>query len=190
MQVLIKIEERYLQLAKRLLLCIGAPALFLAAGIGYADITAPSFKAGDPLSASTMNAGFKTLTDAFNAQQATISALQGTVASLTTQLNAATNPNPDRPRGYTRNLGDGSAGIVSCMRGADAVVKVGTGQSAFWIDHYEASLWKTIDRRPAPRWATTTAMWGSPAFLTTASPARTRVPSTRSPSPGLRPHAS
>lgn len=53
-------------------------------------------------------------------------------------------PNPDCPGGYTKDPGPAApflpASIV-CQKGADEVVKVGTGASAFWIDRYEASVW-------------------------------------------------
>lgn len=33
----------------------------------------------------------------------------------------------------------------ACTRGGDAVVRVGEGSTAFWIDRYEASVWSGID---------------------------------------------
>lgn len=49
----------------------------------------------------------------------------------------------DCPIGYER---DSSAiGMVLCKRGADEVVRVGKGGSAFWIDRYEASVFENED---------------------------------------------
>ncbi len=45
---------------------------------------------------------------------------------------------PDCPVGYDRA---GSAPPIVCLKGADEIVKVGTGAAAFWIDRYEASVW-------------------------------------------------
>ncbi len=49
----------------------------------------------------------------------------------------------DCPIGYTRD--SSAAGIVLCKQGKDEVVKVGRNGSAFWIDRYEASIWKNED---------------------------------------------
>jgi hypothetical protein len=36
-------------------------------------------------------------------------------------------------------------GIVLCNRGVDEVVKVGTNNTVFWIDRYEASIWASAN---------------------------------------------
>lgn len=46
---------------------------------------------------------------------------------------------PDCPATYARD--PSASGIVLCRRGNDQIVRVGTGNSAFWIDRYEASVW-------------------------------------------------
>lgn len=50
------------------------------------------------------------------------------------------------PPGYTASTPAGKSFIV-CKNGVDEVVKVGTDATAFWIDRYEATVWKT--RTPA-----------------------------------------
>ncbi|MEO7328525.1 MAG: SUMF1/EgtB/PvdO family nonheme iron enzyme [Minicystis sp.] len=63
---------------------------------------------------------------------------------------AAVNPNPDCPAGYTKT-GLAAPFLLQstlCVKGADEVVKVGTGASAFWIDRHEASVWTTADGPP------------------------------------------
>ena len=50
---------------------------------------------------------------------------------------------PDCPVGYDRDMSDTK--IVLCKKGADEVVRVGTGATAFWIDRYEASIWPDPD---------------------------------------------
>jgi Sulfatase-modifying factor enzyme 1 len=51
------------------------------------------------------------------------------------------------PPGYAASTPAGKTFIV-CQNGFDEVVKVGTDATAFWIDRYEATVWKT--RTPAP----------------------------------------
>src|SRR6185503_7301258 len=55
----------------------------------------------------------------------------------------AVNPDPDCPVGYARDTT--SMTYVMCKKGADEVVKVGRGASAFWIDRYEGSIWQNPD---------------------------------------------
>ena len=45
---------------------------------------------------------------------------------------------PDCPATYTRDTS--ASGIVLCSRSNDEVVRVGSGNSAFWIDRYEARV--------------------------------------------------
>jgi formylglycine-generating enzyme required for sulfatase activity len=45
----------------------------------------------------------------------------------------------DCPRGYVRDAT--ATTMLLCKRGVDEMVRVGDGQSAFWIDRYEASVW-------------------------------------------------
>jgi formylglycine-generating enzyme required for sulfatase activity len=47
---------------------------------------------------------------------------------------------PDCPVGYTRE--NPTDVWINCRRGADEIVRVGTGASAFWIDRFEASVWE------------------------------------------------
>jgi formylglycine-generating enzyme required for sulfatase activity len=46
---------------------------------------------------------------------------------------------PDCPAGYTRDTT--ATTYIACTKGVDEIVKVGTGNAAFWIDRYEASVW-------------------------------------------------
>jgi formylglycine-generating enzyme required for sulfatase activity len=46
---------------------------------------------------------------------------------------------PSCPEDYTQDTTAG--GIVLCKKGVDEVVKVGTNNTVFWIDRYEASIW-------------------------------------------------
>ncbi|APR84584.1 Hypothetical protein A7982_09933 [Minicystis rosea] len=46
---------------------------------------------------------------------------------------------PDCPAGYSRDTTVSSR--IVCVRGVDQIVKVGSGNAAFWIDRYEASVW-------------------------------------------------
>jgi formylglycine-generating enzyme required for sulfatase activity len=74
---------------------------------------------------------------------ATVAMLQDTIAKLQARVDAleqAGKAEPECPAGgYARDTG--VTGFVVCKRGADEVVKVGSGGSAFWIDRYEASVW-------------------------------------------------
>jgi hypothetical protein len=48
----------------------------------------------------------------------------------------------DCPSGYDRDSTPSqAANVISCVRGPDHVVRVGSGATAFWIDRYEASIW-------------------------------------------------
>ncbi|MFO0653007.1 MAG: SUMF1/EgtB/PvdO family nonheme iron enzyme [Polyangiales bacterium] len=82
-----------------------------------------------------------------NTQATQVAALMTANATLTTQLNAATDANPDCPRGYTRDAT--ITAYTVCTRTVtlgtaairDDVVKVGSGVAAFWIDRFEASVY-------------------------------------------------
>ena len=63
-----------------------------------------------------------------------MSTLQAQVASLTSHV---------CPLGYTNDTTVTTYTV--CKKGADEMVKVGTGMSAFWIDRYEASVWSNAD---------------------------------------------
>ncbi len=93
-------------------------------------------------------------TAATGALQTTLTTMQSQIAALTTQLNAATDANPDCPPGYRLNTLPDATILPSmrlCVRGADPlagdpdrrdqVVRVGSGRSAFWIDRFEATVW-------------------------------------------------
>ena len=47
---------------------------------------------------------------------------------------------PECPAGYGRVVEARRPEIIVCKKGADEVVRVGTGKTAFWIDRYEASV--------------------------------------------------
>ena len=50
---------------------------------------------------------------------------------------------PDCPATWVRDRA--AMGMVLCKKGADQVVKVGAGATAFWIDRYESSMWQNPD---------------------------------------------
>lgn len=77
-------------------------------------------KMGDKLSSDYFNKAFADIATKFTDVDKQIAALQG---------------EPACPRGYS----DMGGGV--CAKGADEMVKVGTGPAAFWIDRYEASVW-------------------------------------------------
>jgi hypothetical protein len=116
------IDVRVPRWARRAAIYGGVPAAVMlgASALVWADVTLPhTFTAGETLTAANLNASFEALRDAIN------------------------DPDPPCPRGYTY---DGSSPpYVVCTRGADEVVKVGTGGSAFWVDRYEASIWSGPD---------------------------------------------
>lgn len=68
-----------------------------------------------------------------------VDALTARIAALEARL-AMTDG--DCPPGYTQDAS--ATGIVLCRNGADEMIKVGTGITAFWIDRYEASVWSTF----------------------------------------------
>jgi hypothetical protein len=100
------------------LVLAGIPAV-LALGmsaLARADtVTVPHFNPGDKLKAQDLNDRFDALAAAIN------------------------NPDPECPRGYAKD--SGTTTFVLCTKGADEVVKVGSGATAFWADRYEASVW-------------------------------------------------
>ena len=105
----------------------------VALGYGIANVRADTvaltttWNKGDVLTADALNKNFQDLQNAINAQQVAISALSS----------------PDCPVGYLRDTT--ATPKVLCKKGADEVVRVGTGGSAFWIDRYEASIWSQSD---------------------------------------------
>jgi hypothetical protein len=95
-------------------------------GVGGARVYADTvdvktdWQPGDTLTADDLNANF--------------AALKVAVDEL---------KHPTCPEDYARDTT--ASGIVLCKKGADEVVRVGTGGSTFWIDRYEASIWTTPD---------------------------------------------
>lgn len=78
------------------------------------------WKSGDVLSADKLNQNFLDLKDAITRLQ-----------------------DPDCPPAYARD--NRQSEFIVCRKGKDEVVKVGSGNAAFWIDRYEASVWETAD---------------------------------------------
>jgi formylglycine-generating enzyme required for sulfatase activity len=105
----------------------------VALGYGIANVRADTvavtttWNKGDVLTADALNKNFQDLQNAINAQQVAINVLNS----------------PDCPVGYLRDTT--VATTVLCKKGADEVVRVGTGGAAFWIDRYEASIWSQAD---------------------------------------------
>lgn len=65
---------------------------------------------------------------------------------------------PDCPVGYAVSARSGRT--ISCQRGNDQVVRVGTGPSAFWIDAFEASVWTNPEGTSGSR-ARADVPWGA-----------------------------
>lgn len=78
------------------------------------------WKDGDVLTADKLNQNFLDLKDAMLRLQ-----------------------DPDCPPAYARDTSQ--TPFIVCKMGKDEVVKVGTGNAAFWIDRYEASIWEAMD---------------------------------------------
>ena len=103
--------------AKRIMLALGIPAIVLGGGaVAYASVK-HTFTMGDKLSAQFMNDNFVDL-------DARLAKVEGV---------------PECPPGYLRDMS--APKIVLCKKDNDEVVRVGTGNVAFWIDRYEASVW-------------------------------------------------
>jgi formylglycine-generating enzyme required for sulfatase activity len=107
--------------AKRIAAGVLVPVLVIAGGaIAYANVP-HTWKDGDTLNATDLNGNF-------SAVDQRLLALEGVGPC---------------PTGYTQDTS--ATTIVLCKNGADEIVKVGTGASAFWIDRYEASVWQKPD---------------------------------------------
>ncbi|MFO0610902.1 MAG: SUMF1/EgtB/PvdO family nonheme iron enzyme [Polyangiales bacterium] len=73
-------------------------------------------------------------------------ALQRQIADLQARIAAAESRDVDCPRGYTRVMDATFTGDQRlCANGDDQVVRVGTGNEAFWVDRYEASVWQNAN---------------------------------------------
>jgi hypothetical protein len=108
-------------------LSIGIPAALLAGSWVVARAAELKvWSSGEVLTAGDLNAN--------------MDELAARIAALAAAAESADRP---CPRGYAQPPAAGS--IVLCTRGADEVVKVGNGASAFWIDRYEASVWTEPD---------------------------------------------
>jgi formylglycine-generating enzyme required for sulfatase activity len=141
----ITIEMDLPRVAKRLVAYIGIPVAVLLGARALARADPPvappnSFNPGDSLSAAKVNANFKTLQDAVNKLD------------------------PECPGGYMRE--GGVSQFVLCTKGADEVVKVGSGGAAFWIDRYEASVWQNADGTGA-RYGDSSDNYDSAGFVDT-----------------------
>ncbi|MBI4954301.1 MAG: SUMF1/EgtB/PvdO family nonheme iron enzyme [Myxococcales bacterium] len=73
----------------------------------------------------------------------TAASLNQNFSDLENRLLALEGGTEDCPAGYVK---DPSVALYDvCTKGADEMVKVGAGASAFWIDRYEASVWANPD---------------------------------------------
>lgn len=75
--------------------------------------------------------------------QAQVESLQATIESVQKQLTS-----PDCPPTYVKSAEAPASflpGSALCTRGADEVVRIGSGPGVFWIDRYEASIWTTSE---------------------------------------------
>ncbi len=102
----------------------------------------PSFANGEMLSSSRMTSEFKQVGDNLNDVDTRLKALEALVQTQKNEIDALT-AEPDCPRGYNRDASVTSYTV--CKKGADEMVKVSAGPSAFWIDRYEASVWQKSD---------------------------------------------
>lgn len=89
------------------------------------------------------NSALQLLQQQISALEASNSALQTKLSTLEQQAG-----NPECPAGYVKDPAASPAflsGAIICRKGADEVVKVGSGGASFWIDRFEASVWTTAD---------------------------------------------
>lgn len=88
-------------------------------------------------------------------------ALQARQAGGLTEKARADLAYPDCPPGYMKSAAS-PPGKVWCAKGADEVVRVGVGATAFWIDRYEASVWSEPDGSGAAYFTSDTATIDAP----------------------------
>jgi formylglycine-generating enzyme required for sulfatase activity len=142
----------------RIALFLGLPvALVMAAGVAAWAYDTSWIADGQPISASNLKQNLDEVQTRLTALESANQVLSGTVSTLQGQLQAAntsiaTLQATDCPAGYTK---DANATHTVCIRGADEMVKVGTGREAFWIDRYEASVWSAVDGTGTQYGATT-----------------------------------
>lgn len=133
MKIKIDVDFQVSARAKRLCAAVMAPCVVLGGiAIASADTPLHVWKDGDPLAADDLNANFGKLDERITVLEAA----------------PAESAEPACPAGYTKDGSPASPfnpGSVLCKKGADEVVKVGTGGSAFWVDRYEATLWTAAD---------------------------------------------
>lgn len=118
---------------KRWAIRLAVPAVILSgAGLAWSAALKNNWQEGDTLMASDLNANF--------------SAAEQRIAMLESQLAALQSADRACPPGYGK---EPATGFTICTRSVtlgstaltDAVVKVGDGVAAFWIDQYEATIW-------------------------------------------------
>jgi hypothetical protein len=82
MQITINIDPNLPRWLKRVAMYAGVPASLVVASVAYAQLDAPTFGAGDKLSATAMNGAFKTLTDAINGMAGQLAAHDTAISDL------------------------------------------------------------------------------------------------------------
>lgn len=125
---------------RRWLIAAGA-AVGLCGVLAYAEpmwkYSAPTYTAGDKLSALTLTSQFHQVGDNLNDLNDRLVNLEALVAFLSVPSGTS-----DCAPGYTKQT---DPNFTVCKKGRDEMVKVGAGPSAFWIDRYEASVWERPD---------------------------------------------
>lgn len=91
-------------------------------------------------------------------------ALQARQAGGLTEKGRTELTSPECPAGYSK-LPSSPKGQVWCAKGADEVVRVGVGATAFWIDRFEATVWSKPDGTGLPYFTTNIPSINAPPGL-------------------------
>ncbi len=131
----------WLRSRRRLSLIAGVITFSSVAAVGAAmwPYSPPSFTNGEMLSSSRMTSEFKQVGDNLTDLKTNLDAALARIK----QLEDAANAEPDCPRGYAKDASVTSYTV--CKKGADEMVKVGSGLEAFWVDRFESSVWRQSD---------------------------------------------
>ena len=115
---------------------LGLILLACAVGAGAHVVTAEpeDFAANETLTADKLNGNFDDLHDRVLALEAADPNCPRGYAQ------AASPPNPANPES------------ILCTKGVDEMVRIGVGQSAFWVDRYEASVWNSQSNPTEPQY--------------------------------------
>ena len=110
------------------------------------DVTVPRWlKLLSPLALALVVAGIAVLVKAEQVAPASFADGDTLTAANLNSLRDAIKAlaNPECPIGYDKDAT--TTAYTVCKKGADEMVKAGTGAVAFWVDRYEASIWANSD---------------------------------------------